>query len=241
MGSKWVFCACNKPAKTYTSLSNELKLDYIHGRPSNSTTSASMSHRVQKNWFKIDYKFVPMDFSATERLRLVQDGIETSLVGGYHLRVRVPANHHLRLYGKSAHCSFPVSSVLSKWSSSSNQTSNDVKIVARSLTLNQEAFKKSCSYLFDVSEPMGHKEDMFAERTNHWEVSWFLKFDSPFDLYDFELNWKFVKNTLVDEAKSSTISLPKEVAFESFEHDLIFIFKYILEQLLHQFWFQILY
>lgn len=217
-----MFCACNKPAKTYTSLSNELKLDYIHGRPSNSTTSASMSHRVQKNWFKIDYKFVPMEFSATERLRLVQNAIETSLIGGYHLRVRVPANHHLRLYGRSAHCSFPVSSVLSKWTAS-NQT-DDVKIAPRSLVLNQDVFKKSCSYLFDVSEPIA-SSDLFAERTNPWEVSWFLKFDSPFDLYDFELNWKFIKNTLVDEAKSSGVSLPKEVAFESFDHDLIFIFK----------------
>lgn len=236
-----MFCACNKPAKTYTSLSNELKLEYIHGKATNTTTSASLSHRVQKNWFKIDYKFVPMQYVTTERLRLVQDGVETSLIGGYHLGVRVPAKHHLRLYGKSARCSFPARSVLSKWISPAAPLNpkaplitnaivvNNKMIVTRVLDLNADEFKKNCSYLLDVSEPTMSttSSDLFAERSNDaaWELSWFLKFDSPFDLYDFELNWKFIKNTLIDETKPSKISLPKEIGFDSIDRDLIFVFK----------------
>lgn len=175
-----------------------------------------------------------MQFAETERLRLVQDGVETSLIGGYHMRVRVPAKHHLRLYGKSARCSFPTNSVLSKWTTPSmlNRTTPDIattssiKIATRKLTLNQDAFKKNCTYLFDVSEPLVASGDLFADKsTDSWEASWFLKFDSPFDLYDFELNWKFVKNMIVDETKSLGISLPKENSFESIDRDLIYIFK----------------
>lgn len=214
-----MFCACNKPAKTYTSLTNEIKLEYIHGTRSANSTSRKNS-RVQSNTFLIDYKFVPAVFSEPQRLRLEQDRLETSLIGGYHLQVRVPAQHHLRLFGKSARCTFPAQSWLTKWSMN-NRTEG--RVTPRSLTLNQDEFHHSCSYLFDVSEPS--VRDIFQERKNDWLVSWFLKFDSPFDVYDFELDWKFILNTIVDEKKPSSISLPKEIAFESINQDLVFIFK----------------
>ena len=57
--------------------------------------------------------------------------------------------------------------------------------------------------MFDVAEP---SNDAFIERKDDWLVSWYLKFNNPFESYDFEVNWKFIKNALVDEKKQSVIN-----------------------------------
>jgi hypothetical protein len=215
--SKWILCDCNKPAKTYTSLTNELKISYVHAK-----TSSANKRSQQKNTFKIDYKFVPMQFSEVSELRIVQDRVETSLIGGYHLNIRVPANHHLRLYGKSNICKLPEQSYLAKWSDVSQSTRKSAVVSYKQMTLDQDAFKKECFYLFDVAEP---SNDAFIERKDDWLVSWYLKFNNPFEAYDFEVNWKFIKNALVDEKKQSVINLPKEIGFDSGKDGLVFLFK----------------
>lgn len=219
--SKWVFCACNKPARTYTSLTNELKVSYVQAKRGNTTLAP------QRNWFKIDYKFVPAQFGEVGQVRIVQDQVDTSLIGGFHLNVRVPPNHHLRVSGKSTRCRIAEHSYLAKWSLPTlvdvQTTRKSIVSSARHLELDQDAFRKECSYLFDVSEPMS--SDVFVEREDEWLVSWFFNFDSPTDSYDFEIKWKFIKNVLVDEKKPSVISLPKEVGFESNKDGLVFLFK----------------
>ena len=77
---------------------------------------------------------------------------------------------------------------------------------------------ESARNLFDIAEP---SNDAFIERTDDW----YLKFNNPFETYDFEINWKFIKNALVDEKKPSVINLPKEVGYDSNKDGLVFLFK----------------
>lgn len=94
------------------------------------------------------------------------------------------------------------------------------------MKVDQDEFKKNCSYLFDISEPTN---DVFSERQDKWEISWYLKFESSFQLYDFELNWRFIKNSLINEKNPGVIKLPKLVGFEttkqSTDDELIYHFK----------------
>lgn len=51
--------------------------------------------------FKLSYQFVPSEYKS-EKLRLVQDTVNTGFIGGHLVNIPVPANHHIRLYGKSS-------------------------------------------------------------------------------------------------------------------------------------------
>lgn len=212
---KWVFCACNKPLRTYTSLTNEVKLEYVEAAHtvSNGSALSQRSSPRQTNSFKIDYKFVPAEFGAPSgRVRIVQGSLaDTSLIGGYNLRLRVPAGHHLRVFGKSARCALPRETYLAKWSNTTTR-------VTKQLVYNEDTFKRAeCTYLFDVAE----QHDKNAE----WMVSWFLKFDGPLDVHDFEIDWAFIRNQFDDEKRPGEIRLPKETAFDTANEDLVFTFK----------------
>lgn len=95
LSSNWVFCACNRPAKTFVSLTNELNVKHFLAQSTN-------VRKDQTNNFKISYRFIPAEFSKINQLRIVQNQVKTNFIGGYFLNVNVPANSHLRLYGKSA-------------------------------------------------------------------------------------------------------------------------------------------
>lgn len=83
-------------------------------------------------------------------------------------------------------------------------------MVFKQATLSED-FKKNCSYLIDLSEP---RADNSIEFKKDWKFTWFLKFDSASDTYDFELNWLFIKNQLIDEKKAFSISLPKQIGLD---------------------------
>ena len=91
---KWILCACNLPVKTYVSLTNELNVKYI-------ASSEMPLHQTHKNAFRIAYRFLSSIQTEEDTIRIVQDNLTTSFIGGYNLRIKVPENHHLRLYGKS--------------------------------------------------------------------------------------------------------------------------------------------
>lgn len=94
MSKNWIFCGCVKPVKIYLSLTNELSIKHL------------LSQRDQFsqdiNYFKLSYRFVPAEHTGLDNLRVVQNNIKTGFIGGYILNIQVPANNHLRLYGKSA-------------------------------------------------------------------------------------------------------------------------------------------
>lgn len=76
-----------------------------------------------------------------------------------------------------------------------------------------------------MSEP---KIDEFSMNKFDWRATWFLKFDTLFDIYDFELNWIFIKNEIIDVKKSLTITFPKQIGFDfdNKQHDeLAFHFR----------------
>ncbi|CAF0808821.1 unnamed protein product [Brachionus calyciflorus] len=191
----WVFCGCSKSAKIFLSLTNELTLKYF------------LAHKDQidvMNYFRVSYRFVPSENSKVNSLRVVQNNVKTGFIGGYMLKISVPANNHLIIYGKSAKCSFPKQSLVIK------EINEDIWSINQ-LNLFVDEFKKNCSYSIDFAEP---KIDQFVSNRNPWKFSWFLKINSPNDIFDFELNWEFIKNQIVDEKRDYEIHLPKVIGFE---------------------------
>lgn len=59
-----------------------------------------------KQSYNLDFKFLASEFSKSGEIRVVQDAEKLSPVNGYLHTVRVPANHHLRLFGRSNKVSF---------------------------------------------------------------------------------------------------------------------------------------
>lgn len=173
----------------------------------------------ERNSFKIDYKFIPVQFMHSNKLRLVQNQAETSFIDGYLLNLRVPGNHHIRLYGRSAKCTFPEYSLLFKWLAPAsttvhNETRNvSPKPLIKRIDLQVDEFKKNCSYSIDLSEPIVNR-DVFNPARSAWNLSWYLKFDSSFDTYDFELNWEYVRNSFLDEKRPSVLRLPQQLNLE---------------------------
>lgn len=79
--------------------------------------------------------------------------------------------------------------------------------VSKVLTLNkEEVISNNCTFLFDISEPE-------TLTKSDWYVDWFLKFNSSFHPYDFELSWKFIKNQMINEIKESKVELPVQYGF----------------------------
>jgi hypothetical protein len=60
----------------------------------------------------------------------------------------------------------------------------------------------------DISEPRNQTT------SNYWKVTWYLKFDNSSATQDFEINWKFIKNKIVDEKKASTFEFPPHRGFD---------------------------
>lgn len=192
--TEWIFCDSNQPFRKFLSLSNELKIANV--------LNGIQSTRHIAN-YKIRYRFLDTEFIQNGQIRVVQDSKQLSPINGYLLTIKVPANHHLRFFGKSIKCQMPTYTVISK-----NSTSNLYKGISKVLELDSAQFNfYNCSYMFDISEPeVLTKSDWFAE--------WYLKFESPFDQYDFELNWKFIANQIIDDKKKSTIDLPLQFGFD---------------------------
>jgi hypothetical protein len=93
-GGRWAVCACNRPGKTYVSLTNEMHVRYV---------VSDLRPRSSSNSFRFSYKFVPaVQTRAADTIRVVQEDLTGGFVGGYALRIRVPVQNHLRIYGKSA-------------------------------------------------------------------------------------------------------------------------------------------
>jgi hypothetical protein len=193
--SEWIFCACNRPVRTYISLTNELNIKYF-------LTSSQKMHRYGVNSFNLVYRFVPGEFSSNNNLRIIQDQV-TSFIGGYYLNVRIPADNHLRLFGKSSKCIFPKYSLIEK------AKMNEKRL--QPITVNDEEFKKDCSYLFDLSEPVILQAN--SSSNSDWKAIWFIKFDNSSSIQDFEINWKFLKNKFIDEKKPSTLTFPAQIGF----------------------------
>jgi hypothetical protein len=208
--SKWIFCSCNAPVKTYISLSNEIDIKYV------SVT------KKDRNNLKLSYRFIPGSYEQSNQLRIVQDH-QSSFIDGYMLKIKVPVNSHLRLHGKSSKCHFPKHSLISIQIKDKHtvqhikQDQQSIRMVP--FTIKLDEFKKSCSYLFDIKEPRIELEPNFKS-TRHdasdleWELVWYIKFDNSTAMYDFELNWDFFKNEIVNEKHLSFINLPKQVGFE---------------------------
>lgn len=89
--AEWVFCDCNRPYKKFLSLTNELS---ISNHMIDTITDINQS-------YSLDYKFLESEFKETGEIRVVQDAEKLSPVNGYLHTVRVPANHHLRISGRS--------------------------------------------------------------------------------------------------------------------------------------------
>ena len=51
--------------------------------------------------YTIEYKFLDAEFAQNGQIRIVQDISQLSPVNGYLHSIRVPASHHLRIFGKS--------------------------------------------------------------------------------------------------------------------------------------------
>ena len=57
---------------------------------------------------------------------------------------------------------------------------------------------------------------------------WFLKFDNSSSIHDFEINWKFLKNKIVDDKKENTLDFPQQKGFNICQEEkeiLPFYFK----------------
>ncbi len=89
-----MFCDCNKPFKKYISFSNEISITIM--LPT-SITDLEMQSLI----YSIDYKFLDAEFTQNGQIRIVQDGQMLSPINGYLHTIRVPAMHHIRLFGKS--------------------------------------------------------------------------------------------------------------------------------------------
>ena len=97
----------------------------------------------------------------------------------------------------------------------------------QNVTLNEDQFLQDCSYLFDLSEPL---VNVNTNKTNSdWKVKWFIRFENSSVVQDFEINWKFIKNKLVDEKKGATLEFPAQRGFELSKDEngdgLDFLFK----------------
>lgn len=105
-----------------------------------------------------------------------------------------------------------------------NETFYD-KPTLKKLTLNGEEFNKTCTYLIDLGEP---KLDSTSGQ-NHpkfWEFNWYLKFETPFELYDFELNFMVINNLIAYDKKPNVVKLPAQTGFDEDKYDeLGFTFK----------------
>lgn len=168
------------------------------------------------NSFKIVYRFVPGEFSSSNRLRIIQDQT-TSFIGGYYLSVKVPVDNHLRLFGKSSKCVFPKYSLITKYA---NPLGTEQRVIKK-VNLIEDQFKKDCSYLIDINEPVSANNN-----GKDWQLIWYLKFENSSQIQDFELNWNFIKNKITDEKKSSIIDLPAQKALDyKEENGLEFYFK----------------
>ncbi len=162
--------------------------------------------------YEIKYRFLDTEFTTNGQIRVVQDTGKLSPIGGYLHTVRVPAGHHLRLSGKSTKCRMPEYTVLSKHSVDRLFTR-----INKVLTLSPRQFiEANCTYLFDISEPK------LVDKLD-WHAEWFLQINSPADLYDFEITWRFVKNQLVDAIKPGRVDLPAQNGFNLTE-ELEFLF-----------------
>lgn len=96
----------------------------------------------------------------------------------------------------------PTYSVLSK--QSFDKLFNRVNKV---LLLNSVQFNThNCSYSFDISEPQ------VVNRVD-WTIEWFLRFDSSFSVYDFEITWEFIRNQIINEKKEGAVELPLQYGF----------------------------
>lgn len=97
------------------------------------------------------------------------------------------------------------------------KTHENIKKIT-TLKLKSDEFKSNnCTYLFDLSEPK-------SENQSYWHIEWYLKFNSPFEKQDFEVNWIFVKNLISEERKASNILLPAQYGFNISE-ELFFNFE----------------
>jgi hypothetical protein len=203
----WIFCDSNRPFKKYISLSNELTLSTRLNNPDLRNFQNPMPD------YLIHYRFLDTEFTENGQIRVVQDIEKLSPINGYLHTIKVPASHHLRITGKSNKCQMPTYTVLSK--RSVDRLFNRVNKI---LTLNRTQFiENDCTYSFDISEPQ------VVEKST-WYVDWFLKFNTAFDAYDFELTWTFIRNQLKDYRKTGTIQLPKQYGFnltEELEFDFL--------------------
>jgi hypothetical protein len=82
------------------------------------------------------------------------------------------------------------------------------QIVSQQLELNQDEFKRNCSYLFEISESKLNNQQT-------WSIMWFLNFHNSFIEYDFELKWGFIENKFDHNAKKigKKISFPLRHGF----------------------------
>ena len=95
----WIFCSCRKPAQKYISLTNVLSIRNVYFDDSSFVSKIPLENAAS---YEINYRFVDAEFEQNEKvIRVVQDTKTLSAINGYLLRVRVPANNHLRLFGKS--------------------------------------------------------------------------------------------------------------------------------------------
>ncbi len=205
--NKWIFCACNEPARLFLSVSNSIFIKYYSMEKSQSVI----------NSFTISYRFIPSTHTKAGQLRIVQNH-QLSYVEGYYLRVKVPHNNHLRLYGKSAKCHFPKYSLINLKVIGEEITEKLVKEdqIAKPVQfiVKQDEFRKSCSYLFDIKEPNIKWNSHHQEKASKWQMDWFIKFENSTIFYDFEINWKFFKNEIQNEKHNSFLLLPRQIGFE---------------------------
>lgn len=196
--TEWMFCDSNRPFKKYLSLTNALQIsNVLNGVKTNEVASPT---------YIVHYRFLNTQFSQNGAVRVVQDSEKLSSINGYLHTVRVPAKHHLRFMGKSNKCQIPQYTVLSK-----NSTNPLFNRFSKVLTLNKKEFiSNKCTFLFDISEPE-------TLTKSDWYVEWFLKFNSSFAPYDFELSWEFIKNQMTNEIKESRIELPVQYGFNMSE------------------------
>lgn len=64
--------------------------------------------------------------------------------------------------------------------------------------------------MFDLSEP---RLNTNVTDVNWWHIEWYFKFNSPSEVYDFEVNWIFIKNIINEEKKTSFLRLPAQKGF----------------------------